>query len=86
MSAQGSKDNPLYMAFKPAEIKPADLVKNVLLTAVPVFIVILIQKPALRQMLTMRVYHYAKTAAQWQADAWQKIADNCATGYSKAKM
>lgn len=58
----------------------------VIVTVVPFCIVLLIQKPELRQALVMRLAHYAKEICQAQADFWQQLATTSAQAYNEARM
>jgi len=82
----GSKDNPLWMALMPREIKVKDFAIAVVLTVGPIAIAMLMQKPALRQAIRMRILHTTKEASQSLADAFQTIATKSAQGYQKAKL
>ena len=62
------------------------MVEAVVIAAVPVAVVYLIQRPALRQALTMRAAHYARAFCQAQADFWQAMATGAATAYNKARL
>lgn len=62
------------------------LVQSVLATAVPIGIVILMQRPAVRQAAAMRLAHTTKIFCQKQADMWQSFALKAGTAYNRARL
>lgn len=62
------------------------IISELALTAGVVGVAMLMQKPALRQALLMRLTHYGKVFCQVQADAWQHAATACASAYHKARL
>jgi hypothetical protein len=62
------------------------LVKSLIITAVPIGVALLMQRPELRQRLAMRTAHGAKTFCQRQADFWQDMALKAGTAYNKARL
>lgn len=83
MDEQGTAKNPIVMKMI-AERPP--LIQMFVLTVAPVAIAILMQKPALRQVIAMRLAHDAKEFCQGMADFWQDMALKCGTAYHKARM
>jgi hypothetical protein len=66
--------------------KPTDLLWATVITVVPVAVVILMQKPALRQELAMRWWRAVRNATQAQADFWQTVSDQARQNYWKATL
>jgi hypothetical protein len=94
ISELGTVSNPVNVALRttrPPSVK--ELIGLTLMTVLPIGIAILMQKPAMRQMLIMRATHYGKEFCHWQAtvwskgvDAWNKGGDTFAQAYNKAKL
>lgn len=88
MADKGSPDNPIYVVsrevFQKQDTKT--LVMSVIFTIVPVAIVIIMQKPALRQSIRMRSAHYGKEICQSIADIFQNAATEFANQYNKARL
>lgn len=83
----GTASNPVNVslrAAKPPSFK--DAIGLTLITVLPVALAVLMQKPALRQMLIMKGMHYGKEFCRWQATLWNKGGDACAQAYNKAKL
>lgn len=83
----GTVTNPMHVALrtgKPPSMK--DLIGITLISVLPIAIAVLMQKPALRQMLVMRSFHYGKEVCHGMADALNKAGDMCSTQYNKARM
>lgn len=53
---------------------------------VPILVVLLATKPALRQAIVMRVSHTGRVFCQSQADFWQTLAIGCAQTYNNARL
>jgi hypothetical protein len=85
---KGTSTNPIYVVsrnvFEPQSTKT--LLISAFFTVLPVAIVVLMQKPALRQSLRMRSAHYGKEICQPIADFFQKAATGFAQEYNKARM
>jgi len=62
------------------------LTEAVIITAVPIVVVMVMQRPELRQAVTMRLAHYARVFCQAQADFWQTAASTAANIYNKARL
>lgn len=62
------------------------IAEAVVIAAVPIAVAMIIQRPDLRQALTMRAAHYARAFCQAQADFWQTCATAAAGAYNKARM
>lgn len=88
MADKGTASNPIYVVsrniFEKQDTKI--LVMSAIFTIVPVVIVILMQKPALRQSIRMRSAHYGKEICQSIADTFQHAATEFANQYNKARM
>jgi hypothetical protein len=52
----------------------------------PVAIAVLMQKPALRQAIQMKIFHTSKIACQHVADFFQIMATKSAQEYQKVSM
>lgn len=63
-----------------------DIVIVTAISVAPIAIAILMQKPALRQAIVMKYFHYSKELAQELADVFQSMATKAAQGYQKASM
>lgn len=72
--------------MKYSKYNPQELLWATLMTAIPVAVVILMQRPALRQALVMRGWRGVRTVAQAQADFWQTLASTASTNYWKATL
>lgn len=85
---KGTAGNPIYVVnrnvFEGQDSKA--LIKSVVFTILPVIVVILMQKPALRQSIRMRSAHYGKEVCQSIADFFQSQATGFAQEYNKARM
>ena len=85
---RGSATNPIHVVsrnvFEPQSTK--NLVLSALFTVLPVAIVVMMQRPALRQSIRMRSAHYGKEICQPIADFFQKAATGFAQEYNKARM
>jgi hypothetical protein len=66
--------------------RPNPYMETLILTAITVGVALLMQSPALRQRLVMRVSHGAKTFCQAQADLWAELAAKAATAYNRARL
>jgi len=88
MADKGSATNPIYVVsrnvFEKADTRT--LFMSAVFTILPVVMVILMQKPALRQSIRMRSAHYGKEICQPLADFFQKAATGFAQEYNKARM
>lgn len=62
------------------------LLETLIYTGITVGFALLLQNPALRQRLTMRVTRGAKVFCQAQADFWQELAAKAATAYNRARL
>jgi hypothetical protein len=83
----GTEQNPIHMKWIPPQIKPVKtIVFQTLMVAIPIGVAMIMQRPDLRQMLTMRVWHGIKTFSQANADFWQANAINAATKYNRARL
>lgn len=81
---RGTWKNPVHVSMT-ARPSVKDTIGMVLITVLPVAIAILMQKPALRQMLIMRATHMGKEFCRMQADFWNTAGDELGTMYNKAK-
>jgi hypothetical protein len=81
-------DNPLWMAWSGVSHKPKlkDVIVLTAISVLPVVMAVLMQKPALRQAIKMRVFHDVRIAFQATADVCQDIATKAAMEYQKAKL
>jgi hypothetical protein len=73
---------PVWMALVPVQPK----LKNIAFAIAPVVIAVLMQKPALRQEIMMRVCHVSRIGFQATADFCQVMATKSAQGYQKARL
>jgi hypothetical protein len=83
---RGSLGKPVYVALSASRPSIKDALGMILVTVLPVAIVILMQRPALRQSLVMRGTHVGKEFCRIQADFWNKAGDSFGTAYNKAKL
>ncbi len=85
---KGTATNPIYVVsknvFERQDTKT--LLVSAVFTILPIVVVILMQKPALRQSIRMRSAHYGKEICQPVADLFQKMATGFAQEYNKARM
>lgn len=84
---QGSQENPIVMKMLPGDppgIKA--FIQITIFTVAPVALAIIMQKPALRQAIIMRLTHDAKDFCQQMADFWQDMALKFSTAYHRARM
>lgn len=85
---KGSAGNPIYVVsrnvFEKQDTKT--LLMSAVFTILPVVVVILMQKPALRQSIRMKSAHYGKEICQSFADFFQEQATGFAQEYNKARM
>lgn len=86
MNDRGTKDQPLFMAVLPPDIKMRQLVFNMALTAIPVALAIIMQKPALRQAIVMRVSRDARNMCRDLSDFFLDMSLKAGTMYQKARM
>lgn len=86
MADKGSITNPIYVVSRMGKQDTKTLLASALFTILPVAIIILMQKPALRQSIRMRSAHYGKEICQPLADFFQKAATGFAQEYNKARM
>jgi hypothetical protein len=63
-----------------------DLAWATVITVIPVMVVLLMQKPALRAALAMRGWRAVRQVSQVQADFWQGLAGKASTQYWKATL
>lgn len=83
---RGSLGKPVYVAISTARPNFKDSLAMMAVTILPIAIAVLMQKPALRQMLMMKATHAGKEFCRIQADFWNKAGDSCAMAYNKAKL
>lgn len=85
---KGTATNPIYVVsrtvFEKQDTKT--LLMSAIFTILPVVVVILMQRPALRQNIRMRSAHYGKEICQPLADFFQKAATGFAQEYNKARL
>ena len=85
---KGTIINPVHVVAHQTH-EPMDwqtFVKSTIMSIIPLAIIILMQKPAMRQAIVMRTAHYGKEASQYLADFFQNTATKCAQEYNKARM
>lgn len=63
-----------------------DLARSVFMVAVPMLVMVLIQRPALRQAIIMRGCHCVKVLGDELSDLGNLISAKAATGYNKARL
>lgn len=81
-----SAEKPMWMAIMPQPPKPRDVIILTIVSLAPVALALLMQKPALRQAMKMKLCHTVKVSSQMTADFFQVIADNAASEYARAKL
>ncbi len=85
---KGTALNPVHVvahnSFEPMDWKT--FTKSTIMSIVPLVIIILMQKPALRKAIVMRTAHYGKETSQYLADFFQTTANKCAQEYNKARL
>lgn len=86
MTADGTRENPVYMRFMDAEVSPGKFILMTAVTLAPVAIAILMQKPALRQAITMRLWNTATVVSIRQSEFWLAIAAKTERRFQIAKM
>lgn len=87
MNEPGSNENPIVMKMIPGD--PPGIgafIRITVFTVAPIAVAIIMQKPALRQAIVMRVTYDAKKFCQAMADFWQDAALKMGTAYNRAKM
>lgn len=83
----GTQENPVWMAVSGVQKpKVKDIVIVTVISLAPVAIAILMQKPALRQAIVMRFWHYSRATTQAIANTFQDCATKAAMEYNKAKL
>jgi hypothetical protein len=84
---KGDATDPVIVAFGGAKTPPLkDIIMMTLVTILPVAIVILMQKPALRQALIMRTSHTGRTLCNQQANFWKTASRKFDTIYNQARF
>lgn len=78
--------DPVVVRILPRKISAGELGGAMLVTVVPVAVVILMQKPELRQSLQMRAWHYWMHLSEFMSGFWQHQSLNASTEYNKARM
>jgi len=78
--------NPVYMKIMGTDATPAKLVFVGLLTLAPVAVAILMQNPALRQQLVMRLWHSGEVVSGKTARAFEITARKCHMKYDLARL
>jgi len=79
-------DNPIFMRMIGTDTGPAKLVFVGLLTLAPVAVAILMQNPALRQHITMKLWHSGELASAKTARSFEVIARKCHMKYDLARL
>ncbi len=86
MSQIGDKpDNPVWMAWVPVKPNTKQAIMLMIFSIAPVAMAILMQKPALRQAIQMRMFHGSRITCQNVADFFQILATKSAQEYQKAR-
>ena len=80
----GTAGKPIHVVLGKPDTKAA--LTSAVFAILPIVIVILLQKPALRQNIRMRTAHYGKEICQPLADFFQKAATGFAQDYNKARL
>lgn len=87
MTIPGEKpEAPIWMALVPVDPKVKHLIVFTLASVAPVAIAILMQRPAMRQAITMRMCHISKVVCQETADFFQVLATKSAQEYQKVQL
>jgi hypothetical protein len=83
----GTPEKPIWMAMSTIQ-KPKlkDILVVTAISVLPVAIAILMQRPALRQAIQMKIFHSSRIACQYTADFFQVMATKAAQEYQKAQM
>ena len=61
-------------------------IEDVVIAVIPLVVVLLATKPALRQAVKMRAFHMSKEFCQANADFWQQLATSSAQAYNTARL
>lgn len=86
MSEQGTPENPIYMKWIQSGDTTSKLIVVGLLSLAPVAAAILMQQPALRQAIKMRVWNLAAKTSVKQSNWWLELARKAERQYSLAKL
>lgn len=78
--------NPLWMAFVPRKVTAKELFIAVTVAFGPILMAYIMTKPALKQSIQMRTFHYSKCACQKTSDFFQVMANRSAQEFNKAKL
>jgi len=78
--------NPVYMRIMGTDATPGKLIFVGLLTLAPVAVAILMQNPALRQQITMRLWHSGEVTASQTSRAFEIMARKCHMKYDLARL
>jgi len=72
--------------MKPEKPRARDIVIVTVVSLAPVVIALLIQKPALRQAIAMRFFHYSKMTCQNSARILGELGIKAESAYQKASL
>jgi hypothetical protein len=86
MSDLGSEDKPVYVSFLPAKFSPKAFAGSLVMAIVPVAVVILMQRPALRQALVMRGSRAAANTCFELGEFFHGLGLRASTVYQKARL
>jgi len=86
MPAGENASNPIYMKLTGPDGGMAKMVFVGLLTLAPVAVAILMQNPALRQQLVMRLWHSGEVATGKTGRAFEIMARKCHMKYDLARL
>lgn len=84
----GSEKKPVHVKFMldEYELNWTRLLQEIATAIIPVAIVILLERPDVRQALKMRAAHIAKEVCYKQVDLWSDLALKSSTYYQKALL
>jgi hypothetical protein len=87
MNNLGEPLSPVHVVLEtPSKVSTKQLTTSLVTSILPLVIIILIQKPALRKAIRLRGTQMAFRFCDWQVESWKKAMMKVGSEYNKAQL